>query len=97
MSAGAVRGSGVAEVTAETPNLITAYTVSSVKCEPTDSGLVRARVTVRMKVVNYNHLRDWAQRMKVKARLVPPNVGLSYFRDWKEKVSGVLREPNAYE
>jgi len=85
-------GAGASPMSAaETPNLVTAYRVLSWACQGTPSGQVRARVTVRMKVVNYDHLRDWAQRMKVKARLVPSDSpGLSYHRDWREVVSGLL-------
>jgi hypothetical protein len=90
-------GAGASPLSAaETPNLITAYKVLSVGCEQTPSGNVRARVSVRMKVVNYDHLRDWAQRMKLKARLVPPTAGLNYTRAWKEARTDVLLQNHTY-
>jgi hypothetical protein len=36
-----------------------------------------------MRVVNYEGIGEWVQRMKVKARLIPTTVGLNYTRSWK--------------
>jgi hypothetical protein len=79
-------------VKTKAPNLIATYNVLSVQCEPAAGGTVRARVTVRMRVVNYDNVKDWAQRMKVKGRLIPTTAGLSYTRPWAEKQSDYLTQ-----
>lgn len=69
---------------ADAPRLIKSYNWLRTTCVPAPSNTVRAQVTVRMKVVNYDGLGDWAQYMKVKARLIPTSAGLNYTRPWKE-------------
>lgn len=71
---------------AKAPNLIAHYSVQSVTCVPAAGGTVRARVRVRMVVVNYHGLRglDWAQHMTVKARLIPTTAGLNISRAWRQ-------------
>jgi hypothetical protein len=83
---------------AKTPDLIAHHKVLKTTCETTAKGNIRAKVTVRMTVVNYDGLGgDWAQRMKAQARLVPATgAGLSYFRDWTKVRTGVLLTNHRY-
>ena len=75
-----------------TANLITSYHVVSVVCQQTRTGLVRAVVKVRMRVVNYDNFTDWAQHMKLSARLVATGPGLSLQRNWKTQTTGYLTQ-----
>lgn len=69
---------------AEAPILIKGHKVLSVACVPGPANTVRTRVRVRMYVVNYDNLRDWADHMEAKARLEPTTAGLNYTRSWRK-------------
>ncbi len=71
---------------AKAPTLIHTYWTKSVQCVPSAGNTVRARVNLRMRVVNYDGVLkgDWADHMEAKARLEPETgAGFSYFRSWK--------------
>ena len=74
------------------PRLIRAHTVLGVQCVPGPSNTVRARVRVRMTVVNYDGVGDWADRMETKVRLVPTTSGLNITRSWRSAKSQVLTQ-----
>lgn len=67
---------------AKAPRLVRSHTVLGVTCVPGPSNTVRARVKVRMRVVNYDGIGDWADHMQAKARLEPTTAGLNYSRRW---------------
>ncbi len=83
---------------AKAPNLIANYHVLSVTCVPDVQGTVRARVVVRMTVVNYHGVRglDWAKRMKMSARLIPTTPGLNFGRMWGETKTPDLVQDKRY-
>lgn len=82
----ALAGAAVGAPTAgaDAPLLIKSYSWLSTRCVTAPSNTVRAAVKVRMTVVNYDGIGDWAQYMKVKARLVPTSEGLNFTRPWTE-------------
>jgi len=68
---------------AKAPDLIRSHKWLSVQCVPGPSNTVRARIKVRMTVVNYEGLGgDWADHMEAKARLEPTTAGLNFTRRW---------------
>ena len=76
---------------ADPPDLIRAHKVVDVRCVPAPQNTVRARVKVRMTVVNYEGFGgDWADHMEAKARLVPTTVGLNFLRSWRSVKSNEL-------
>lgn len=75
---------GASASSSAAPRLITSYNWLSTSCVVAPSSTVRAKVIVRMKVVNYDGFSDWASYMKVRARLIPTGAGLNYTRPWKE-------------
>ncbi len=64
------------------PRLIHNNSAVSVTCVAGPANTVRARIGVRMTVVNYDGIGDWADHMEAKARLEPTTGGLNYFRSW---------------
>jgi hypothetical protein len=103
LAALALAGTAVAAPTGsagEAPRLIKAHKWLSTECitQQTASGrvLVRAKVTVRMTVVNYRVYNGTsAQRMKLRARIVS-GTGINIHRDWKEAHSGSLVQGRRY-
>ena len=90
-----VVGAGASPVSAspvaKAPDLIAHYKIRGVRCVPAPQGTVRAKVVVRMSVVNYDGFGgDWAQRMRLEARLVPTSAGHNVFRVWSEYESDDL-------
>lgn len=79
-TAAASRGAATA------PDLVHVGRFLGVTCVPAAGGTVRARVKVRMVVVNYHGVKvgDWAKHMKLKARLIPTTPGINLPRSWKE-------------
>ena len=76
---------------AKTPDLIAHYNWLSTTCVPAAQGTVRAKVVVRMIVVNHEGLGgDWAQRMRAEARLITTTPGLQYSRAWKKVKTPIL-------
>jgi hypothetical protein len=91
--AGALAGAGAPSqaVAGGAPDLIHTHRVLSVECLPGPSNTVRARVRVRMVVVNYEGFGgDWADRMEAKARLVPTSAGLNFTRSWRSQKTSYL-------
>lgn len=77
---------------ADPPRLIRSHTVLSVACVPGPSNTVRAQVKVRMRVVNYDGIGDWADHMQAKARLEPTTTGLNYSRTWSSSKTEYLTQ-----
>ncbi len=65
------------------PRLIHNHSRVSVACVAGPANTMRARIAVRMTVVNYDGIGDWADHMEAKARLEPTSAGLNYFRSWR--------------
>jgi hypothetical protein len=65
------------------PRLIHNNSPVKVTCVPGPSGTVRARISTRMTVVNYDGWADWADHMEAKVRLEPTTPGLNYSRAWR--------------
>jgi hypothetical protein len=89
---GLAGGAGMTVPSAEAkdaPALITAYKVFPTQCVPSGNN-VKARVTGWMRVVNHEGFGgDWAQGMRVKARL-ERTVGHHLDENWYEQKSGYL-------
>lgn len=77
---------------AAAPNLIHTSRITGVSCVAGPQNTVRAKVGVRMTVVNYDGITglDWATHMKVKARLISTTPGLNITRPWKSFTSDYL-------
>jgi hypothetical protein len=71
-----------AALAADPPTLIRSNSTPSVTCVAGPANTVRARVGVQMTVVNYDHLRDWADHMEARVRLEPTTAGLNFTRSW---------------
>ena len=84
-------GSPPEAAAAGAPDLITSHRVLSVGCVSGAAHTVKARVRVRMRVVNYEGFGgDWADHMEVKARLEPTTAGHNLFRSWRSQKSNNL-------
>jgi hypothetical protein len=68
-------------------------------CHTNSSGLIFARVKVRMLVNNSGIGSHWASNMRVRARLIPPGSGLNISRSWRTQrapTSGELLQDHRY-
>ncbi|HET6689294.1 MAG TPA: hypothetical protein VFG74_00370 [Miltoncostaeaceae bacterium] len=72
------------------PRLITAHHVQSVSCVPGAANTVRAAVAMRMTVVNYSGIGDWADHMEMKARLESTAPGINIHSNWKKQKTPYL-------
>ena len=86
LAACAVVGGGLAPQQAlakKAPRLIHNNSGVGVACVAGPANTVRAKIAVRMTVVNYSGIGDWADHMEAKVRLEPTTSGLNYFRSWR--------------
>ncbi|MEQ8834739.1 MAG: hypothetical protein RIB67_09895 [Miltoncostaeaceae bacterium] len=93
-----VPGAPADPAVARAPDLIHAHRVLSVQCVPGPSNTVRARVRVRMVVVNDDGItgRDWATHMEAKARLIPTTAGLNFTRSFRSVKTTRLLQNRRY-
>ncbi len=72
------------------PRLITAHHIQSVTCVPGPANTVRAKVRIRMVVVNDDGVGEWASNMEAKARLEATTAGISPHGNWKRQRTPTL-------
>jgi hypothetical protein len=72
------------------PRLVTAHAVQPVTCVPGPANTVRAQVRMRMTVVNYSGIGDWADHMEMKARLESTAPGIDIHSNWKKQKTPYL-------
>lgn len=65
------------------PRLIHNHSGVGVGCVTGPANTVRTQIRVRMSVVNYDGLGDWADHMEAKVRLEPTTAGLNFTRSWR--------------
>ena len=92
----ALAGGAAAPEDATAAALVHHHRVQSVTCVSAPSSTVRAKVVVRMSVVNYAGWNDWADHLKAQARLEPTTTGLNFTRSWATWKSPYLLQNHRY-
>ncbi len=90
LAGGAAMLPATAPAAKKPPRLITAHAVQSVSCVPGPADTVRAQVRMRMTVVNYSGIGDWADHMEMKARLESTAPGINIHSNWKKQKTPYL-------